>query len=148
VGLYIDVGNSYRSGQVLYQIQDWEGDYIGTSRIASFFPQIYKPGPEDTEQPDCAGLQGDTQTLAANNMGAAMAVNTLCALLDGVPLTGAGWLYSTTGSVKEIPFTHVDHSGLIVSKVFADPPPSGGTMRSHSPGTIDPAHHTREDIGL
>lgn len=117
---YIDVGNEMRGGQVIFNAI-WPGrsmnmadgfrSQISTLKVTgkTALPNLWEPPPTRTaeeiasdEETRCAARM-DLQTVVVNNMGAALVLNMVNSLLNGLPIGAAGHYFSTLNSMSPIP---------------------------------------------
>lgn len=126
--LYIDAGNEFRAGQVAMATNSWpittECGGIQThfnahiTCLSEVFGQLFAPpdpanAPEET--PGCA-LRVDLQSLAANNMAAALVLNLFTTIVDEVPFSAVGYRFSLLGGAAP----------LHLRKMAAAPEEAGG----------------------
>lgn len=127
---YIDVGNEMRGGQVILNAV-WPGRSMNTgtgfrSALASIrlegktaLANLWEPAPVQTaediaaaEETRCAARL-DLQTVVVNNMGAALVLNVVNSLLNGLPIAAAGCYFSTLNSVSPIPMVPKELGGIV-----------------------------------
>jgi molybdopterin/thiamine biosynthesis adenylyltransferase len=124
--LYVDTGNEMTGGQVTMdcswyfhkdpQIRDNPVRML--IRGSDHFPRLYDL--ENTTSapnaaPGCA-LRADTQTVAANNMAAALAINIISWFLDQQPVSNAGSYFSTTGSSRTLMLSEGSNGRPVVNR--------------------------------
>lgn len=128
---YIDAGNELRGGQVILSVSKWPGTVstasfpaISLSQInfnaMSVFPALFegKEKPKVDTEADACAIRIDAQSLAANQMAAALVINIFSWLIDEIPFFNAGGFFSTLGSIRPLMLTAPETQ-----------PPLGGTTK-------------------
>lgn len=120
---WIDAGNRARSGQVLMDLLYWSvsgyhnesgwerPDYqpgIIANTIRELQPDLLDPDLDKADSDVACGLRFDIQTVGANQMAAAIAIDMASWLLDELPISSLGARYSLDGpSVVSYPIWRV-----------------------------------------
>lgn len=107
----IDTGNEMSGGQVTldcvwrFHLEPTQSDEAWWSTFygSEIFPRLYQEeAPAAPNAAPACAIRFDTQTVAANHMAAALAINIVSWFLDGSAVSNAGSYFSTSGSCRTL----------------------------------------------